>query len=210
MATVAEVLRVSLADSGRHMTLEEFYECEEEDGCRYELARGVLEVSEVPNDPHGYVVCNLARGVAGYDLAHPGSMLRFGGAAEFRFWLPGMISGRNPDYAIVLKGATKGLRGRRLASIAFEVVSPGAEARHRDYVTKREEYLAYGLLEYWILDPIERKVTVLIRDGDVWAERPFGAGQVAQGEALPGFAQPVDSLWVMPTADDEDDEANGE
>ncbi len=206
MSTVAETLRIGLADNGRRMTLDEFLECEEEDGYRYELARGVLEVSEVPNDPHGYIVCNLSRGVGRYDDAHPGRILRFGEASGFRFWMPGMISGRNPDFAIVLAGATKGLRGRRRASIAFEVVSPGAEARHRDYVTKREEYLAYGLLEYWIIDPLDRKVIVLIRDGDIWVERVFGDGQVAQGVALPGFALAVDPLWAIPD-DDEDEEA---
>ena len=44
--TVAAPLRVGLADHGRTMTLEEFREAEEEDGYRYELARGVLEVGE--------------------------------------------------------------------------------------------------------------------------------------------------------------------
>ena len=44
--TVAAPLRIGLADHGNNMTLEEFREAEEEDGYRYELARGVLEVSE--------------------------------------------------------------------------------------------------------------------------------------------------------------------
>jgi hypothetical protein len=45
--TVAAPLRLGLADHGRKMTLEEFREADEENGYRYELARGVLEVSEV-------------------------------------------------------------------------------------------------------------------------------------------------------------------
>ena len=57
--TIAAPLRIGLADHGRTMTLEEFREAEELEGYIYELARGVLEVSEVPNDPHGVVVCNL-------------------------------------------------------------------------------------------------------------------------------------------------------
>ena len=52
------------ADHGRTMTLEEFRDAEEEPGYRYELARGVLEVTEVPNDPHGQIVCNLYRAIA--------------------------------------------------------------------------------------------------------------------------------------------------
>ena len=41
------------------MTLEEFREADVEEGYRYELARGVLEVTEVPNDPHGEIVWKL-------------------------------------------------------------------------------------------------------------------------------------------------------
>ena len=36
-------------------------------------------------------------------------------------------------------------------------VSEGTEARHRDYVTKREEYRVFGILEYWIIDPELRR-----------------------------------------------------
>ena len=46
MATVTTPLRIGLADHGRAMTLDEFEEAGFEEGYRYELARGVLEVSE--------------------------------------------------------------------------------------------------------------------------------------------------------------------
>ena len=114
MATVAPPLRIGPADHGRMMTLEEFREAEELDGYRYELARGVLEVTEVPNDPHGVVVCNLYRAVSRYDQQHPGVILRYGGGNEFRFWLPHMISSRHPDLGVVLLGAPKDWRGRRV------------------------------------------------------------------------------------------------
>ena len=61
MATVASPVQIGPADNGRRMTLEEFTEAEVEEGYRYELARGVLEVTEVPNDDHGQVVWNLYR-----------------------------------------------------------------------------------------------------------------------------------------------------
>jgi Uma2 family endonuclease len=40
-----------------------------------------------------------------------------------------------------------------------EVVSPNQE--NRDYRYKRSEYAARGIAEYWIVDPISQKVTVL-------------------------------------------------
>ncbi len=211
MATVVTPLRIGLADHGRAMTLEEFLEAEETEGYRYELARGVLEVSEVPDDPHGDVVCNLYRAVARYDAQHPGVIRRFGGGNEFRFWLPGMISGRNPDLGVVLHGAPKDWRGRRIPSLASEVVS--RRSVRRDYVTKREEYLAYGLDEYWIVNPLKRQVAVLSRRGDTWHEALFRDDQVIVSLVLPGFATTVAGLWIdvgEDNADDADDPgANG-
>ena len=206
MATVATPLRIGPADHGCPMTLEEFLEAEETEGYRYELARGVLEVSEVPNDPHGDVVCNLYRGVGRYDQQRPGVIRRYGGGNEFRFWLPGMISGRNPDLAVVLHGAPLDWRGRRVPVLAAEVVSRGSV--QRDYVTKREEYLAYGLLEYWIVDPLKRQVTVLTRRGDTWHETVVRDDQVIPSLVLPGFATTVAELWIDVEADHEDEAAD--
>jgi Uma2 family endonuclease len=200
MASIAT--RIGPADHGRAMSLEEFLEADEEPGYRCELARGVLEVTEVPNDPHGQVVSNFYRALAGYDSSHPGLIQRYGGAGEFRLWLPGMVSGRNPDVAVVLKGAAKDYRNRRIPALAVEVVSAGGEAR--DYEAKRQEYLAYGLFEYWIVDPLARRVTVLVRHGDVWAERVFHGEQAAEGLVLPGFRVPLADLWAG--AEDEPDD----
>jgi Uma2 family endonuclease len=176
------------------MTLQEFLEAIEEPGYRYELARGILEVTEVPNDPHGQVEWNLLAALRDYQREHPGRILRCGGSGSVRLWLPGMVSGRNPDVAVVLRGAPSDQRGRRIPSLAIEVVSVGGEVR--DYETKRQEYLAYGLLEYWIVDPHIRRATVLVRRGDVWDERVFERDQTIESLVLPGFATPVSDLWA--------------
>ena len=113
MASTTETIRLGPADHGRRMSLEEFLDAEETPGYRYELARGVVEVVEVPNDDHGYVVCNIYNALALYHRDHPGRILRYGGASEFRLWLPTMVSGRNPDAAVVVSGTAKGAKGRR-------------------------------------------------------------------------------------------------
>jgi Uma2 family endonuclease len=192
------------------MTLEEFQEAEEEQGYRYELARGVLEVTQVPNDPHGVVVWNLLSSVQDYSRAHARVIYRAGGAGEFRLWLPAMVSGRNPDVAVALRETPRDWRGRRPPSLAFEVVSEGGEAHERDYVTKRAEYLAYGLREYWIVDLQTKMVTVLIRDGDIWVEQVYRDEQQAVSLVLPGLAVRLPDLWPEIEGDQPDDEsANG-
>ena len=204
MSTLAT--RIGPADHGRAMTLEEFQDADEEPGYRYELARGVLEVTHVPGDPHGQLVWTILSAIARHAQEHPGRIQRSGGAAEFRLWLPGMVSGRNPDVAVVLRNTPRDSRGHRPPVLAFEVVSKRGETR--DYQVKREEYLAFGLREYWIVDPQARRVTVLIRDGDAWIERVFQGEQTAQGLVLPGFALPLAELWPEEEPGDDSLEAH--
>jgi Uma2 family endonuclease len=103
-----------------------------------------------------------------------------------------MISGRNPDVAVVLRGTPRDYRRRRPV-LAAEVVSAGGETR--DYVTKKEESLVYGLCEYCIIDPQTRRVTVVLRAGDVWVERHLQGEQAIESLVLPGFAGRVVDLW---------------
>ena len=205
MATVQ--VRLGPADYGRRMTLGDFLEAEEEGGFRYELARGVLEVTQVPNDPHGQVVSNLAGFVHRYKDAHPGLILRVGDGAEFQVWVPERASGRNPDLAVTFHGTPKDDRGRRPPLLVAEVVSGGDEAHRRDYETKREEYLAFGAREYWIVDPVPRLVTVLIRregaEGPRWEGRAFRGEEAILSPLLPGFAGQVAALWADVEFEDE-------
>ena len=192
MTTVG--LQIGPADHGRKMTLEEFREADAEEGYRYELARGVLEVVEVPDDAHGLIVYRLQKLWGRYDDAHPGNIWRIGGGGEFRLWVVGMVSGRNPDGAIVLVGTPKDDRGRRPPALVAEVVSRRGEIR--DYHEKREEYWFCGAREYWIVDPALRQVLVLIRRDDRWEERIFRDDEIIAGELLPGFTGMVAELWV--------------
>jgi Uma2 family endonuclease len=76
-------------------------------------------------------------------------------------------------------------------------------------VTKREEYLAFGIREYWIVDPIARCVTVLVSDGDAWIEQRFREEQQAKSSILPGLAIRVSELWVDADGEDEEDSVDG-
>jgi Uma2 family endonuclease len=201
-------IQIGPADHGRTMSLEVFLEAEEEPGYRYELARGVLEVTEVPNDPHGQIVSNLYVMLFLYKSANPNVILRIGGGSEFRLWVPELVSGRNPDTALVLRGTPKDDRGRRRPALVAEVVSRRGEVR--DYQTKREEYLVYGVREYWIIDPQRLLVTVLTRQDAAgaadWSERVFRGDEPIDSGLLPGFAGAVAELW----ADVEPDESSTE
>jgi len=192
--------RIGPADHGRRMSLDEFRDAEEQPGYRYELARGVLDVSEVPGDSHGQVVDNVHEAISRYRRDHPGLILRIGHGSDIRFVIPEVESDRNPDLAVVIRGAPLDPRGRRRAALAVEVVSPGARARRRDYEEKREDYLLAGLLESWIVDPAGRKVTVLAREeapgGPAWDEHVFEGDAAIVSPLLPGFLATVADLWA--------------
>ena len=153
--------QIGPADHGRRMTLDEFRDAEEEPGYRYELARGVLEVIHLPKTPHRRVVSNLFDLAANYKREHPGVIDYYGGGTEVRIWKAGMDMARHPDFGIVFVRHRRPTEGDLTPYLVAEVVS--ASSKKRDYEEKRQDYLDYGVREYWIVDPFLRHVTVLFR-----------------------------------------------
>jgi Uma2 family endonuclease len=82
------------------------------------------------------------------------------------------------------------------ADLVVEVVSSGKEAEERDYETKRREYAAYGISEYWIVDPKKEQITVLRLDGKRYAEHGvFKRGARATSVLLKGFGVAVADVF---------------
>lgn len=55
--------------------------------------------------------------------------------------------------------------------LVIEIVSP--DSIQRDYRYKRSEYAAVGIFEYWIVDPLEQKITVLTFNEGLYDEQVF-------------------------------------
>ena len=79
-----------------------------------------------------------------------------------------MVGVRSPDLvvlseelAVAMQEATRSLVLMDMPPplLVVEVVSPNQE--NRDYRYKRSEYAARGIAEYWIVDPLSMKVTLL-------------------------------------------------
>jgi Uma2 family endonuclease len=179
---------------GRAMAFPAFIEADFQEGWLYELARGIVIVTEVPAPEHGEVIWRITELLILYDVAHRGIIKYRAGGSECRLRFPGMNSDRHPDQAIYLRPRPSGPRvwTRWVPEIVVEVVSESGE--DRDYVEKREEYLRAGVLEYWILDPRRRQMLVLLRLGDVWEEVLLGEDGVHRTELLPGLEARVGEL----------------
>ena len=180
--------RIGPADHGLRMSLDDFDEAEFEEGYRYELGRGVLDVTDVPKPKH-FMVCNAIRNqLTGYLLANPDLIHAIGGGGECRLRIGPLQSVRHPDIAVYKTAPpSEGneVWGLWVPELVVEVVSPSSV--QRDYQEKRGEYLAFGVEEYWIVDPKQAAILVLRRDQDQWTERSLGPVDDYETPLLPGF-----------------------
>jgi Uma2 family endonuclease len=187
------------ADAGRRMRLAEFAAAEGQAGYVYELGRGAVVVVDVPGRKHQDQVAVLRLQLSGYQIAHPTQVHAIASGNECELLLAGPESARHPDLA-VYKSPPLDERepwATRVPELVVEVVSPGSE--QRDYVEKRDEYLQFGVTEYWIVDASRRKTLVLHRSGGCWAEHPIGEGETYHSQVLPGFR--FDFANVLAAAD---------
>jgi Uma2 family endonuclease len=180
-------LHIGPADHGRRMSLAEFIKAEWQEGWLYELARGVVEVTEVPRPRHGQTVRRVARLFDRYDEQRPGVIKYLAGGGECRLRLPSMVSDRHPDQAIYLDPEPDGpnIWAKWVPHIVVEIVS--RRGRKRDFIAKREEYLRMGIREYWIFDPEKRRMHALVREGDSWKETVVSERGLYRTIFLPGL-----------------------
>jgi Uma2 family endonuclease len=85
----------------------------------------------------------------------------------------GLDTVRIPDVVVMLRNDWQALQEREAVIdfdlsaplLVIEVISPST--KNIDYRAKRTEYAARDIPEYWIIDPLEAKVSVLI-NSDGW------------------------------------------
>lgn len=76
--------------------------------------------------------------------------------------------------------------------LVVEVVSP--ESVKRDYRYKRSEYAALEIPEYWIVDPIESKVTILLWEEGLYEETEFTSNQKIISPTFPELNLTVEQV----------------
>lgn len=189
------------ADHGRRMSFERFIQCDFREGWLYELARGVIVVTNVPAISHGRVVNNVTRLFILYDVAHPGLIQYRACGQDCRIRAPGMKSDRHPDQAVYLdpdpEAEGSAVWTVYVPTLVVEVVSKGSVKR--DYIEKAEEYLRIGVREYWILDPGKRLMLVHGRVGDTWDKQPIPAGKSYRSPLFPNLiVRPAELLGIVP------------
>lgn len=179
-------IKIGPHDHGRRMSLEEFDHAEVQEGYLYELGRGVIIVSDVPKPKHLAQVCAIQQQLFAYGMVYPGRSYAITSGSHCKLLVGGLESERHPDLAIYkTPPPADDSWSTWIPKIVIEVVSPGSE--RRDYEEKREEYLLFGVKEYWVFDADRQEMLVLRRTNGQWDERTIRPPKVYRTRFLPGL-----------------------
>jgi Uma2 family endonuclease len=181
------VITIGPDDQGRRMSLEEFDRAEGQEGYLYELSRGVIKVMDVPDQRHLAQVDATRTKFYAYRLIDPDRIYRIAAGGECKILLAKLGSERHPDLAIYRfpPPGGKNIWASWIPAVVIEIISSGSQ--YRDYVEKREEYLLFGVREYWIINADSEEMRVLRRRGGQWHERIVRPPQLYRTRLLPGF-----------------------
>jgi Uma2 family endonuclease len=158
-----------------------------------EFSHGHLEVLPMPTQSHQLLVIALFQLLRAFVAARKlGTAL----IAPMRMQLwPGKF--REPDIMLMLAENDERRTDQYWlgADLVIEVVSP--DDRRRDIVTKRQEYALGGIPEYWIVDPTDRQITVLVLERDSYTVHgAFAEGEQATSLLLEDFSVDVTTVFA--------------
>ena len=160
-----------------------------------ELVDGLLVDEEMPSAIHEAVIGWLYTLLRAYFHARGGlafpSGLRLAVSAR---------RGRLADITCYRAGKKPEARGAVHVppDIAVEVVSPSASDERRDRIDKPDEYAAFGVRFYWLVDPELRSFEVweLGADGRYARARSATSGMVTEVPGCEGLVVDLDALWA--------------
>ena len=172
------------------------YPCTEEEyltldlNLLLEFADGFLEVLPMPTTHHQRISAFLFKALSAWVAAQQLGEVLY---APLRVLLrKGKY--REPDLLFMRSehAARIGNQYWRAPDLVIEIVSE--KNRRHDLETKRDEYAQAAIPEYWIVDPEEGTVTVLVlkSKGKTYTEHAtFAKGTRASSKLLPGFSVDV-------------------
>lgn len=180
--------------AGTHMTPSEFDRTDFVEGWRYELIYGLLIVSPFPLEGQRDANGELGYWLRTYRDSHPQ-----GWCFDSSLYEHTVRTARNRRRAdrVIWAGLGRRPRPKDVPTIVVEFVSEGKRDRKRDYEEKRDEYLAIGVREYWIIDRFERSLVVYSKQGGKVKRRLVREKHTYTTDLLPGFELPLARLLAL-------------
>ncbi|MEH2062325.1 MAG: Uma2 family endonuclease [Nostoc sp.] len=177
----------------RLYSFEEYLTYDDGTDSRYELVDGKLELRNPPPFRHLLIskFIELAFKAEIKGLSLPWLCFREAGVRT------GWRKSRLPDvYVVMAEQVIEFLDESAVCQSApmlvVEVVSP--DSVKRDYRYKRSEYAALEIPEYWIVDPIESKITILLLSEGLYEEKEFSGSQLIVSATFPEIALTVEQV----------------
>lgn len=174
------------------MTVEEWGALDEE--VLGELVDGRLVEEEEPSLLHAAVAGSVLVAVGNWAHARGG----FGVASGVKFAID-RRTGRKTDGSVYFAGRKPEPYGlvRVPPDIAIEVISYETRDERRDRIEKFDDYAAFGVRWYWLVDPQLRTFEIWELGADGRYVRACGAigGKIDPVPGCDGLALDVDALW---------------
>ena len=149
----------------KKMSFEEFLNYDDGTDTLYELENGELipmsSESDINQRITMFLVAYFLRcGIPSYRLRMKAEVAVNSGQVGVR--VPALVI-YSEELAEIMNGANRSLVFMDMPPplLVVEVVSPSQKQINRDYRYKRSEYAARGIAEYWIVDAITQKITIL-------------------------------------------------
>jgi Uma2 family endonuclease len=188
-------VQIGPSDDGRRMSLGEFDNAVVEDGFRYELGKGVIQVSEVPGPEHLAQVEELREQLYAYKRSRRGVIYAIASANDAKLLVPSFESERHPDLSVYFSPPpAENVWSLWIPKLVIEVVSK--RSAQRDYEEKPEEYLDFGVSEYWIVDSIEGQFTANTRWRGRWKPQIIKPPTKYATPLLPGFSLNIKRIFA--------------
>lgn len=161
---------------------------------RYELVDGQLEIMTPPSFRH-LLIADKLRAILNEAISVEKLSL---------FCLPemgvrtGWRKSRIVDLVVVLRRQVlESLEQSAICEIppvlAIEIVSP--DSIQRDYRYKRSEYAALEIPEYWIVDPLSQKITVLTFNEGLYDEKVFSGENIVSSNQFSNLQITVNDIF---------------
>ncbi len=157
-----------------------------------EFTDGVIEVQAMPTREHQRISAFLYRMLFAL-------MERIGGIVLYAPLRVQTRTGafREPDLVVLMdEHDPRNQNAYWLgADLVVEIVSP--DRPERDLVDKRQDYAEAGIPEYWIVNPLDRTITVLtLKDVQYATHGVFALGEQMTSKLLPSVALDTEQVFA--------------
>ena len=185
-----------MVTSANKITYQEYLNYNDGTDRRYELVDGKLLLMNPPAKKH-FNITRLLRRAFEAEISRQKLDIEVFAGVGVR---TGTNQARIPDLSLVDGNEWRSIPDDASAVIevpllmAVEIVSPGKEQIKRDYTEKVTEYRDTGICEYWIVDPIEQQIAILILDRGSYTKTIFTADEIISSATFPELKITVNAI----------------